>query len=287
MCLQSNTYAHRLPVRWPDRTVYSVVSEGFNCATWMHNLCLGLYALGNLKFSHRVPCNWPQLSTIYYRVDLAKRGAELWDSGLNIGYKEGSCPNWRMLCQTHNLHSQYIHEDVALVQWEINTDQEPIYNGHSLVGVYGDPGRHARDIARGRIELCNRICKPLLRSLGVGFRGAWKVGFVFQFMPEKRPVLREVRPCLGDFLKAPDRSRHEAAAYRRTWMWSHIQVLWRLRSAPLSANDATRAIKLLSEATHNHIRLLHVNRSSSSFLFLFRFDILVDGYISLGRNSVH
>ena len=42
---------------------------------------------------------------------------------------------------------------------------------------------------------------------------------------------------------------------------------------------------LLSEATHNPIRPLRVNRLSSSFLF-FRFDILVDGYTRLDRNIV-
>ena len=36
--------------------------------------------------------------------------------------------------------------------------------------------------------------------------------------------------------------------------------------------------KLLSETTHNHMGLLHVNRLVSYFRFFSRFDILVDGY---------
>ncbi|EYE97185.1 uncharacterized protein EURHEDRAFT_322642 [Aspergillus ruber CBS 135680] len=47
--------------------------------------------------------------------------------------------------------------------------------------------------------------------------------------------------------------------------------------------EATKANKLLSETTHNHIGLLRVNRFASS-LFFSRFDILVDGYNSLDRN---
>ena len=54
------------------------------------------------------------------------------------------------------------------------------------------------------------------------------------------------------------------------------------------ANNVMKAIKtnscLARPHTHNHIRLLRVNRLSSSFLFFFRFDILVDGYTILDRN---
>jgi len=48
-------------------------------------------------------------------------------------------------------------------------------------------------------------------------------------------------------------------------------------------HESNQDKQLLNEATHNHIRL-HVNRLSPSFLFFFRFDILVDGYNSLERN---
>jgi len=50
-------------------------------------------------------------------------------------------------------------------------------------------------------------------------------------------------------------------------------------------HESNQDKQLLSEATHNHIRLLPVNRLSY-FLFFFRFDILVDGYTSLDRNII-
>ena len=50
-------------------------------------------------------------------------------------------------------------------------------------------------------------------------------------------------------------------------------------------HESNQDKQLLSEATHNHTRLLlRVNRLPSSFLFFFRFDILVDGHNSLDKN---
>jgi len=78
-----------------------------------------------------------------------------------------------------------------------------------------------------------------------------------------------------------------------------IQQGWCDGSAQLSAlidihrqhgkqcHESNQGKQLLSEATHNHIRLLRVNGLSLSFLFSFRFDILVNGYNSLDRNSIH
>ena len=42
-------------------------------------------------------------------------------------------------------------------------------------------------------------------------------------------------------------------------------------------HESNQDKQLLSEATHNHIRLPRVNILSSSFRFFFTFDILVDG----------
>ena len=47
-------------------------------------------------------------------------------------------------------------------------------------------------------------------------------------------------------------------------------------------HESNQGKQLLSEATHK--RLLRVIRLFSSFLFFFRFDILVDGYNCLDRN---
>ena len=105
------------------------------------------------------------------------------------------------------------------------------------------------------------------------------------------------------FFFARRRLLNSQFALSSEWTWEFKKVIvwantcvplasWRDGSAQISAlidihrqhgkqcHESNQNKQLLSEATHNHIRLLRVDRLSSSFLFFFRFDILVDGYNS-------